>query len=156
MIAILGDQILDARHVEWPALAEKQPGFAKVFFYLEQEVMKPRYEIHSVTLPEAISSAEPAESSRRDRAARALFSATELVRTNNPPLEFGRTVPQNKYREFAARYQTRLRAEIDRTTELQKGDQMPKATKKTVKKTAAKKPAAKKAAKKTTRKAAKA
>ena len=32
------------------ALAEKQPGFAKVFFYLEQEVMKPRYEIHSLSI----------------------------------------------------------------------------------------------------------
>ncbi len=32
------------------ALAEKQPGFAKVFFYLEQEALKPRYEIHSITL----------------------------------------------------------------------------------------------------------
>jgi hypothetical protein len=42
-----------------------------------------------------------------------LFSATELVGTNNPPLEFGRSVPQNKYREYAARYETRFRAQID-------------------------------------------
>ena len=88
------------------ALAEKQPGFAKVFFYLEQEMMKPRYEIHSIGLAEAISSAQPEESSRRDRAARALFSATELVSANNAVLEFGRTVPQTKYPEYAARYNT--------------------------------------------------
>ena len=42
--AALGLQVVDEAVF---ALAEKQPGFAKVFFYLEQEVMKPRYEIHS-------------------------------------------------------------------------------------------------------------
>ncbi len=43
--AALGLQVVDEAVF---ALAEKQPGFAKVFFYLEQEVMKPRYEIHSL------------------------------------------------------------------------------------------------------------
>ena len=37
--AALGLQVVDEAVF---ALAEKQPGFAKVFFYLEQEVMKPR------------------------------------------------------------------------------------------------------------------
>ena len=36
--AALGLQVVDEAVF---ALAEKQPGFAKVFFYLEQEVMKP-------------------------------------------------------------------------------------------------------------------
>jgi len=43
------------------ALAEKQPALAKVFFYLEQEVMKPRYEIHSIGMPEIV---EPARDRR--------------------------------------------------------------------------------------------
>ena len=43
--AALGLQVVDEAVF---ALAEKQPGFAKVFFYLEQEAMKPRYEIHSL------------------------------------------------------------------------------------------------------------
>ena len=55
--AALGVEIIDQAVF---ALAEKQPGFAKVFFYLEQEVLKPRYEIHSVTLSDAISSGDPA------------------------------------------------------------------------------------------------
>jgi uncharacterized protein YfaS (alpha-2-macroglobulin family) len=114
--AALGLEIVDQAVF---ALAEKQPGFAKVFFYLEQEVMKPRYEIHSVTLPAAISLDTPAESSQRDRAARALFSATELVRTNNPPFEFGRNLPQNKYSEYAARYQNRFRAQVDQLARFQ-------------------------------------
>ncbi len=46
--AALGLQVVDEAVF---ALAEKQPGFAKVFFYLEQEVMKPRYEIHSISMP---------------------------------------------------------------------------------------------------------
>ena len=49
--AALGLQVVDEAVF---ALAEKQPGFAKVFFYLEQEVMKPRYEIHSIGLPDVV------------------------------------------------------------------------------------------------------
>src|ERR1035441_4752618 len=52
--AALGLQVVDEAVF---ALAEKQPGFAKVFFYLEQEVMKPRYEIHSIGMPEVVTSA---------------------------------------------------------------------------------------------------
>jgi hypothetical protein len=51
------------------ALAEQQPGFAKVFFYLEQEAMKPRYEIHSIGMPEVVDTAGIA---RRELAARAV------------------------------------------------------------------------------------
>ena len=50
--AALGLQVVDEAVF---ALAEKQPGFAKVFFYLEQEVMKPRYEIHSLSMASAVS-----------------------------------------------------------------------------------------------------
>lgn len=109
--AALGLEIVDQAVF---ALAEKQPGFAKLFFYLEQELMKPRFEIHSVKLPDVISSAEPAESSRRDLAARALFAATQqLAAANHTSSEFGGAVPQNKYSEYAARYQARLRADIE-------------------------------------------
>lgn len=107
--AALGLQVVDQAVF---ALAEKQPGFAKVFFYLEQEAMKPRYEIHSLGLPEAIAPTEPAEFNQRDRAARALFSATELVGANNSQLEFGRTVPRQKYSEYAARYQQQFGSQI--------------------------------------------
>src|SRR5580698_5784707 len=105
--AALGLQIVDEAVF---ALVEKQPGFAKVFFYLEQEVMKPRYEIHSIGLPETISSTGPAG----DRAARALFSAMELTGANNATLEFGREVPQSKLPQYAARFQKRLNAQVSR------------------------------------------
>src|SRR5439155_19324990 len=74
--AALGLQVVDEAVF---ALAEKQLGFAKVFFYLEQEVMKPRYEVHSFSMPEIVETAEQSQVEQCDRAARALFSATEIV-----------------------------------------------------------------------------
>ena len=85
--AALGLQVVDEAVF---ALAEKQPGFAKVFFYLEQEVMKPRYEIHSIGMPEIVEPVEKSQVEQRDRAARALFSATEMVSPNKFETEFGR------------------------------------------------------------------
>jgi len=111
--AALGLQIVDQAVF---ALAEKRPGFAKVFFYLEQEAMKPRYEIHSIGLPETISPVQPLAASQRDRAARALFSATQLVASNNTETEFGRAVPQQNYSVYLARYRDALSARLDRLT----------------------------------------
>ena len=99
--AALGVEIIDQAVF---ALAEKQPGFAKVFFYLEQEALKPRYEIHSVTLSDAVTSIDPAESNRRDRAAQALFAAAQSLATYSTPSQFGGTVPEDKYQQFASRY----------------------------------------------------
>ena len=94
MSAALGLQVVDEAVF---ALAEKQPGFAKVFFYLEQEVMKPRYEIHSLSLPSAICD-------QQDTAARALFSATEMITPARLDTEFGRALPQEKYDQYQQRY----------------------------------------------------
>jgi hypothetical protein len=102
--AALGLQVVDEAVF---ALAEKQPGFAKVFFYLEQEVMKPRYEIHSISMPDVLE--EPNESShveeqQHNLAARALFSATEMSNRTRLNTEFGRSLPQDHYEEYAQRY----------------------------------------------------
>ncbi len=107
--AALGLQVVDEAVF---ALAEKQPGFAKVFFYLEQEVMKPRYEIHSIGMAEAIEPATSAQAERRDRAARALFSATEIVSTNKFETEFGRALPQEKHEAYAQRYEARFLTDV--------------------------------------------
>ncbi len=103
--AALGVQVVDEAVF---ALAEKQPGFAKVFFYLEQEAMKPRYEIHSIGMPDIVEPVERARVEQRDRAARALFSATEMVNPNRFETEAGRNVPQTKYLEYGQRYQARF------------------------------------------------
>src|SRR6267154_563033 len=107
--AALGLQVVDEAVF---ALAEKQPGFAKVFFYLEQEVLKPRYEIHSIGMPEVVAPVEESQAEQHDRAARALFSAAEIVTANKFETEFGRTVPQTKYGEYAQRYHTRFLAQV--------------------------------------------
>jgi len=112
--AALGLQVVDEAVF---ALAEKQPGFAKVFFYLEQEVMKPRYEIHSIGMPEIVEPVEESKAMQRDRAARALFSATEMVSANKFETEFGRTVPQTKYAQYAVRYQTQFLAQVRKVSE---------------------------------------
>ncbi len=112
--AALGLQVVDEAVF---ALAEKQPGFAKVFFYLEQEVMKPRYEIHSIGMPEIVEPVEKAQVEQRDRAARALFAATELVSTNKFETEFGRTVPVTKYADYTKRYEVRFLAQVRQLSE---------------------------------------
>ncbi len=106
--AALGLQVVDEAVF---ALAEKQPGFAKVFFYLEQEVLKPRYEIHSIGMPEIVEPVEKSQAEQRDRAARALFSATEMVSANKFETEFGRAVPVTKYADYAQRYQKQFIAQ---------------------------------------------
>ena len=105
--AALGLQVVDEAVF---ALAEKQPGFAKVFFYLEQEVMKPRYEIHSIGMPEIVTSAGNA--GPRDQAARALFAATELVSANKFETEFGRSAPRAKYPEYFGRYRAKFQVQM--------------------------------------------
>jgi len=101
--AALGLQVVDEAVF---ALAEKQPGFAKVFFYLEQEVMKPRYEIHSLGVTDVVAA--------NDREARALFAATEVVTRNRFETEAGRLVPQTKFAEYQSRYTKAFRAEAER------------------------------------------
>ena len=103
--AALGLQVVDEAVF---ALAEKQPGFAKVFFYLEQEAMKPRYEIHSIGMADVVETVPSAQAEQHDRAARALFAATEVVNANKFDMEFGRTAPTTKQAEYTARYRTRF------------------------------------------------
>ncbi|HEX3875577.1 MAG TPA: MG2 domain-containing protein [Bryobacteraceae bacterium] len=120
--AALGLQIVDQAVF---ALAEKQPGFAKVFFYLEQEAMKPRYEIHSLGMPDILTDVAVPDMEQKERAARALFSATELVRPNNVDTEFGRGVPSQKYAEYAARYADRFEAQMSQLVETVTPDSTP-------------------------------
>jgi len=109
--AALGLQVVDEAVF---ALAEKQPGFAKVFFYLEQDVMKPRYEIHSMGMKEVITTEE---TNQHERGARALFAATEIVDTNGFETELGRSAPQTKRLVYAQRYQAPFQAQAGRLAE---------------------------------------
>ena len=118
--AALGLQVVDEAVF---ALAEKQPGFAEVFFYLEQEAMKPRYEIHSLGMEQVVApmpagrGAVGGEAQRRDRAAQALFAATELVSTNRFETEIGRTAPQTKFALYSSQYRTQFQAQLGKLAE---------------------------------------
>ena len=107
--AAIGLQVVDEAVF---ALAEKQPGFAKVFFYLEQEAMKPRYEIHSIGMPEIVEPVVKAQEARRDLAARALFAATEMNTGNRFETEYGRAVPMTKFPGYLGRYREALIAKV--------------------------------------------
>jgi uncharacterized protein YfaS (alpha-2-macroglobulin family) len=99
--AALGLQIVDEAVF---ALAEKQPGFAKVFFYLEQELMKPRYEIHSLSMPSIVDDDNPEKHPPQPLAALALFAATELIEPAKLDVEFGRELPRQKLAAYEQRY----------------------------------------------------
>ncbi|MGB6743491.1 MAG: MG2 domain-containing protein, partial [Terracidiphilus sp.] len=99
--AALGLQVVDEAVF---ALAEKQPGFAKVFFYLEQELMKPRYEIHSLSMNDVVEQPVAANAQQHDMDAGALFSSMEMSNPNQFDTEFGRTLPQASEQEFKERY----------------------------------------------------
>ncbi len=101
--AAIGLQIVDEAVF---ALAEKQPGFAKVFFYLEEELMKPRYEIHSLSIEPAVEGEGEERENQKDLAARALFAATEMAMPAKLDVECGRTLPQDKLIEYQGRYYT--------------------------------------------------
>ncbi len=113
--AALGLQVVDEAVF---ALAEKQPGFAKAFFYLEQEVMKPRYEIHSLSMSDVVT--EPvgaaAQEDQQNLAARALFSATEMANPSRLDVEFGRSLPQDKFAEYQQRYREAFSNRVSKIT----------------------------------------
>jgi len=78
-------------------------------------LMKPRYEIHSISLPAVISRDPiapgqpiPLDAEQQQRAARALFSAAETLTKNNASLAFGADQSNGKLTEYVGRYQKRL------------------------------------------------
>ncbi len=107
--AALGLQVVDEAVF---ALAEKKPGFAKVFFYLEQEVMKPRYEIHSLSMDDVVEPAGAEKEEAQNLAARALFSATEMTNPAKVDIEFGRSLPQEKFEEYQQRYRAAFEDQV--------------------------------------------
>ena len=54
---------------------------------------------------------------QRDRAARALFAATEMVSGNKFETEFGRTIPQTKLAAYNTRYQARFQQLAEQLTQ---------------------------------------
>jgi alpha-2-macroglobulin-like protein len=78
VMAALGIHIVDESVF---ARQEMQPGLERVFFLLEEELMRPKIEIHGFT-PHSVAETPPTDepiSARREQAARVLFAAAEGV-----------------------------------------------------------------------------
>ena len=103
--AALGLEVVDQAVF---ALAEKHPGFAKVFFYLDQQLMKPHYEIHSLSSAQIIEPTEQGAAESRGSAARALFAAAETVAPYTLETAAGNALPQTQMVDYLARYRDAL------------------------------------------------
>ncbi|RLC89788.1 MAG: hypothetical protein DRI37_03145 [Chloroflexi bacterium] len=62
------------------ALQEQDPGFLKLYFLLEKELMEPKYDIHGFTLPDAVLYPEETSAARtaQDEAAQASLAGTTV------------------------------------------------------------------------------
>ncbi len=70
--AALGVSIVDESVF---AVMEQDPGFAKLYFLLQKELLEPRYKIAGFTVPEVLTKTESADlQTSRDRAARAAWA----------------------------------------------------------------------------------
>lgn len=95
------------------ALSDKQPGFAKVFMYLQKELLTPRYEVHQfsferVVLDDFGGVPVPEQVARREGAARVLLAAAGAATDRDVRAEFGRERIDAKRDEYLGRYQERV------------------------------------------------
>ncbi|HVG21809.1 MAG TPA: MG2 domain-containing protein [Blastocatellia bacterium] len=94
------------------ALSDKQPGFEKVFMYLEKELLTPRYEVHQFSFEKVLlddfDGERPARIAMRERAARVLLAAAGTVRDKDVRAEYGREAIEAKRNEYAALYMQRV------------------------------------------------
>ena len=105
--AALGVEIVDEAIF---ALSEKQPGFEKVFMYLEKELLTPRYEVHQFSFEKVLLDDFEGEKpvAQRERAARVLLAAAGAVRDKDVRAEFGREAIEAKRGQYLALYAGRL------------------------------------------------
>jgi 5-hydroxyisourate hydrolase-like protein (transthyretin family) len=74
-VAALGVSIVDESVF---ALQDMQPGMERVYAYLEEELRKPRYEIHGLELPTIIARPLPVFDTRRQRAAQFMLASIDV------------------------------------------------------------------------------
>jgi uncharacterized protein YfaS (alpha-2-macroglobulin family) len=107
--AALGVEIVDEAVF---ALSDKQPGFEKVFMYLEKELLTPRYEVHQFSFEKVLlddfEGEKPAQVAAREGAARVLLAAAGAVRDKDVRAEYGREAIQARRAQSLAIYAGRL------------------------------------------------
>jgi hypothetical protein len=105
VLAALGIAVVDESVF---ALQEMQPGLEKIYFQLEQELMKPRYEIHGFTPASVIDGDLPTPTLRQE-AARVLFASA-------PPLT-DYTLTANTYTERLAELKTKWQEQVEKSAD---------------------------------------
>jgi uncharacterized protein YfaS (alpha-2-macroglobulin family) len=107
--AALGVEIVDEAVF---ALSQKQPGFEKVFMYLQKELLTPRYEVHQFTFDRVVlddpDEPKPVPILARERAAQVLLAAAGTVRDRDVKVVAGREQLESKRAEYAGRYAARV------------------------------------------------
>jgi uncharacterized protein YfaS (alpha-2-macroglobulin family) len=106
--AALGVEIVDEAVF---ALSDKQPGFEKVFMYLEKELLTPRYEVHQFSFEKVLLDDvedKPVEAAGRERAAQVLLAAAGTLRDKDVRAEFGREPIDAKRGQYGAIYAQRV------------------------------------------------
>lgn len=116
--AIIDVQVVDEAVF---ALSERQPGFEKVFFYLQEELLKPRYEIHGVGNEEIVPlvNQPPVEEeiARRQRAASVLLAAATEVNSYTLRNDYGKDKLKSKSSEYYEKYYKLATAKVLKTIE---------------------------------------
>lgn len=107
--AALGLQIVDESVF---ALAQKQPGFAKVFFYLEKQLMQPRYEIHSLSMTHVVDADQSPDRGAGNLDARALFAATQMASPHKLDVVLDRRSAMQTYWQFQSQYREAFLAQM--------------------------------------------
>lgn len=105
--AALGVEIVDEAVF---ALSDKQPGFEKVFMYLEKELLTPRYEVHQFSFDKVLLDDFEGEKplAQRERAAQVLLAAAGAVHDKDVRAEFGREGIEARRAQYASLYLQRL------------------------------------------------
>src|SRR5262249_42572933 len=117
--AALGVEIVDEAVF---ALSDKQPGFAKVFMYLQQELLTPRYEVHQFSFDKVVLGEDgdgqpvPLAAERRERAARVLLAAAGTVTDHEVRAEFGREQVEAKKSQYLSMYAQRVFEQATKVT----------------------------------------
>jgi uncharacterized protein YfaS (alpha-2-macroglobulin family) len=106
--AALGVEIVDEAVF---ALSDRQPGFEKVFMYLEKELLTPRYEVHQFTFDKIVRPEPdedlPLQAEERQHAAQVLFAAAGTATDRDVHAEFGRESIEAKRAQYAVMYTQR-------------------------------------------------
>jgi len=107
VLAALGIRVVDESVF---ALQEMQPGLEKVYFTLEKELLKPKYEIHGYTMEQVVT--KPVEQiERRQTAAKVLLASVGQIL---PEYSIELSTYEQKQQEYRETMQNKMKAKVEK------------------------------------------